>query len=479
MAALISAFAQAQEPAFGKQPNIILVVTDDQGYGDTSCHGHPVLKTPNIDKLATQSVRFTRFQVSPTCAPTRSALMSGRAPFYVGVTHTIQERERMRLGVPTLPEMLKGAGYTTGIFGKWHLGDQDPYRPDQRGFDEVFIHGAGGIGQGYPGSCGDAPGNKYFDPAILHNNVFEKTEGYCTDIFFDKALEWIATKKDKERFFAYIPTNAPHAPLVVADSYKLPFIEAGMTKRQAAFYGMVANIDENVGKLTDKLEEWGIAEDTLLIFMTDNGPAGSSNFNAGMKGKKGSVDEGGTRVPFFVRWPGVLEAGVDVDRIARHTDVLPTLAAITGGVPKASEELHGRSLVPLLRDPTAKWADRMFFFHRGRWGKGKAAASKRNGFAVRNQRFRLVGPSSLYDMENDGGQKTNVIDQHADVAKQMLAAYDAWFEAALPNMVNEDAALTGHNTFKLMFWEQYGLEVPPVRQRGTRKGKRKNKRKKN
>ncbi len=414
--ALIStASTWAADPAFGKKPNIILVITDDQGYGDLGCHGHPILKTPNIDKLATQSVRFTRFQVSPTCAPTRSALMSGRAPFYVGVTHTIRERERMKLGVPTLPEMLKDAGYTTGIFGKWHLGDQDPYRPDMRGFDEVFIHGAGGIGQSYAGSCGDAPGNRYFNPAILHNNVFEKTDGYCTDLFFDQALKWIATKKGKERFFAYIPTNAPHAPLVAPDSFKQPFIRAGM------------------------------------------------------KGKKGTVDEGGTRVPFFVRWPGVLKPGADVDRIARHTDLLPTLAAIAGVEPKESEQLHGRSLVPLLENPKAEWADRMFFFHKGRWGKGKAEAAKLNGFAVRNQRFRLVGPEKLYDMEKDPGQKTNVIEQHPQVAKQMLAAYDEWFKGALPNMVNEDAPLTGHNTFKLMFWKQYKMKIPPLKNRVPKK----------
>jgi len=474
VAALSSAASTwAQDPAFGKRPNIILVMTDDQGYGDLGCHGHPTLKTPNIDELAAQSVRFTRFFVSPTCAPTRSALMSGRAPFYVGVTHTILERERMKLGVPTLPEMLKGVGYTTGIFGKWHLGDQDPYRPDQRGFDEVFIHGAGGIGQGYAGSCGDAPGNKYFNPAILHNNVFEKTEGYCTDVFFDQALKWIATKKDKERFFAYIPTNAPHAPLVAPDSFKKPFLDAGMNPRQAAFYGMIANIDHNVGKLTDKLDEWGIADDTLLIFMTDNGPAGSSNFNAGMKGKKGSIDEGGTRVPFFARWPGVLKPGRNVERIARHTDLLPTLAAIVGGEPKEKELLHGRSLVPLLRNPETEWSERMFFFHKGRWGRGKASAAKMRGFAVRNQRFRLVGPKNLYDMERDPGQKTNVFEQHPEVAKQMLAAYDKWFAGALRNMVNEDAPLSGHNTFKLMFWKQYKLKIPPVRQRPPRKGRRK------
>ncbi len=326
---------QAADPAFGKQPNIILIITDDQGYYDLSCHGNPHLATPNLDKLRDESLRFTRFQVSPTCAPTRSAIMSGRAPFYVGVTHTILERERMKLGVPTMPEMLRDAGYTTGIFGKWHLGDQDPYRPDQRGFDEVFIHGAGGIGQSYAGSCGDAPGNKYFDPAILHNNTFVKTKGFCTDIFFNQAMKWMETQKGKKPFFAYITTNAPHGPFIAPDSYKKKFIDAGIKGNTVGFYGMIENIDDNVGRLTAKLAEWGIEKDTLLIFITDNGPS-ASNYNGDHKGKKGSVDEGGTRVPSFWRWPGVLKPGTDVDRIANHYDILPTFAEIVGREPEAA-----------------------------------------------------------------------------------------------------------------------------------------------
>ena len=295
------------EPAFGKKPNIILIITDDQGYYDVSGHGNPHIATPNLDQLRKDSLRFTRFQVSPTCAPTRSAIMSGRAPFYVGVTHTILERERMKPGIPTMPEMLRDAGYTTGIFGKWHLGDQAPYRPDQRGFDEVFIHGAGGIGQSYAGSCGDAPGNKYFDPYILHNNKFEKTEGFCTDIFFSEAMNWMNTQKGKKPFFAYITTNAPHGPFIAPDSYKKKFLDAGFGSSTVGFYGMIENIDDNVGRLTEQLAAWGIENDTLLIFMTDNGPS-ASNYNGDHKGKKGSVDEGGTRVPSFWRWPGVLDA---------------------------------------------------------------------------------------------------------------------------------------------------------------------------
>lgn len=460
--------SKAAAPEFGKQPNIILIITDDQGYYDLSGHGSPHVATPNLDSLRDQSLRFTRFQVSPTCAPSRSAIMSGRAPFYVGVTHTILERERMKLGVPTMPEMLRDAGYTTGLFGKWHLGDQDPYRPDQRGFDEVFMHGAGGIGQSYAGSSGDAPGNKYFDPTILHNNKFVKTKGFCTDIFFDQAISWMESHKDGDKpFFTYISTNAPHGPFIAPDSYKKKFIDAGFPSSTVGFYGMIENIDNNVGRLTSKLTEMGIEDDTLLIFMTDNGPS-ASKYNGDHKGKKNSVDEGGTRVPSFWRWPGVLKAGTDVDRVANHFDLLPTFAAIVGGEPKEAELLHGRSLTPLLKDPSADWEDRYRMFHKGRWGKGAAAESRDSNFAVRSQRFRLVGRKTLFDMEKDPSQKMNVIADHPEVAKEMNAAYDKWFDGALPNMVNEDAPLTGHNTFRLMYWKQYNMEVPPVRVRKPR-----------
>jgi arylsulfatase A-like enzyme len=464
--------AAAAEPAFSKRPNIILIITDDQGYYDLSGHGNPHLATPNLDKLREDSLRFTRFQVSPTCAPTRSAIMSGRAPFYVGVTHTIHERERMKLGVPTMPEMLRDAGYITGLFGKWHLGDQDPYRPDKRGFDEVFMHGAGGIGQSYPGSCGDAPGNKYFNPAILHNNTFVKTEGFCTDIFFNQAMTWMEAQKGKQPFFAYITTNAPHGPFIAPDSYKKKFIDAGFSSSTVGFYGMIENIDDNVGRLTAKLAEWGIEKDTLLIFITDNGPA-ASNYNGEHKGKKNSVDEGGTRVPSFWRWPGVLTPGTDIDRIANHYDILPTFAELVGASPKQPDQLHGRSLVPLLKDAKADWEDRFRVFHKGRWGKGQAAKSREKDFAVRNQRFRLVGRNALYDMEKDPSQQTNVIADHPEVAKQMNAVYDEWFDGALPNMVNEDAPVSGHNTFHLMYWKQHGMAIPPVKERKPRAAKKK------
>src|SRR5438067_1162754 len=280
----------------GRRPNIVFVLTDDQGYGDIACNGNPIIHTPNIDEFSKQSVRFTDFHVSPTCAPTRTALMTGRHEFKSGVTHTINERERMSLKATTLAQALKSAGYTTGIFGKWHLGDAAPYQPNRRGFDEVYIHGCGGIGQAYPGTtCGDAPNNSYFGPWVRHNGVFEKTEGYCTDVWFAGATRWIESVKDKGKpFYCYIPTNAPHAPLNVPEKYEKIF-EGKVPANAAKFLGMCVNIDENVGRLMDKLHEWGLEKNTVVIFMTDNGgTAGCKVYNAGMRGQKGTSFNGGT-----------------------------------------------------------------------------------------------------------------------------------------------------------------------------------------
>ncbi len=441
----------------GKRPNIVFVITDDQGYADMSRHGHPVLKTPHLDALAKEGMSFSLFHASPTCAPTRSAIMSGRDPFYVGVTHTILERERMALGVPTLPEMLKKAGYTTGLFGKWHLGDEKAYRPESRGFDEVFMHGAGGIGQRYQGSCGDAPGNKYFGPYILHNGKFEKTQGFCTDVFFDQGLKWIEKQKDAEKpFFAYISTNAPHGPYICADKYKTPFKRAGYNKAQQSYYGMIANIDENMGRLVSRLKDWGLDKNTILVFMSDNGPAGGVNtFNLGMRGKKGSVHEGGTRVPFLVRWPGVVGKGLVCDRLVRHFDLLPTFAEVLGVEPMEKGKLAGRSMLGLLKDPDSAWGDRHLVFHVGRWGKGSAPVKDKR-FALRSQRFRYVAPKQLYDMERDPWQKVNVYGDHPEVVNRMESYYDSWWEGAIKMMVNEDAELEGENTFRTLFRKQYG-----------------------
>ncbi len=449
--------AIAAETALPQRPNIILLITDDQGYGEMACHGNPILKTPNLDRLHSESVRFVDFQVSPTCAPTRTSLMTGRHEFRSGVTHTIQERERMSLKATTIAQVLKSAGYTTGVFGKWHLGDEDAYQPERRGFDEVFIHGAGGIGQSYPGSCGDAPGNKYFNPAILHNGKFEKTEGFCTDVFFRQATSWIeAQRKAGQPYFCYLCTNAPHGPYECPEIYRKPYADAGLDKYASGYYGMITNIDENLGRLLGKLKEWNAERDTLFIFMTDNGHSIGSLYNAGMRGMKGGPYQGGTRVPLFMRWQGALPAGKDVNKLAAHIDLFPTLAELTGAKIPENVKLDGRSLVPLLKNADASWADRMVFVHKGRWPKGKAAESKFDDCAVRNARYRLVNNKQLFDIQSDPGEQQNVIDEHPDVVAQMRTAYDQWWSEVLPAMENEDVVPAEVNPFKARYWKQFG-----------------------
>lgn len=439
------------------RPNVILIMTDDQGYGELGCHGNPMLKTPNLDRLASQSVCFTDFQVSPTCSPTRASLLTGRHEFRSGVTHTIHERERLALGAVTLPSLLQTAGYTTGIFGKWHLGDEDAYQPERRGFNEVFIHGAGGIGQSYPGSCGDVPGNRYFSPVILHNGTFEQTTDFCTNVFFDQATRWIDSERGKNHpFFALITPNAPHAPYLSPEEAAAPYRDQGLNEDSAAYYGMIANIDANVGKLLEKLREWKIDRNTLVIFMTDNGHPIKDLFNAGMRGTKGTPFQGGTRVPCFIHWPGVLMPGIDVDEMAAHVDILPTLAEICGFAVPAGLKLDGRSLVPLLRDPSADWADRYLFTHVGRWPKGKAADSKYASCAVRTGRFRFVNNRELFDLVLDPGETRNVIDEHPEMVAAMRAEYDQWWDEILPCLVNEDAVGPAENPFKERYWRQFG-----------------------
>ncbi|TWT39478.1 arylsulfatase [Blastopirellula retiformator] len=463
------------------QPNIILIMTDDQGYAPVGRHGHPWIETPNMDKLYDQSVRFTRMLVAPTCSPTRSALMTGRHPMRNGITHTILERERMTLDAVTLPQTLKKVGYTTGIFGKWHLGDEDEYQPHHRGFDEAFIHGAGGIGQAYDCSCADAPGNKYFDPALRHNGKFVKTDGYCTDLFFTAALGWIKEQKDRDApFFAYIVTNAPHSPFIAPEKNAERFTKLGFDKNAAGFYGMIENIDENLGRVMQKLDQWRLADDTVVIFMSDNGMSGGVSgkggkplgksaegedlyaYNAGMKGLKGSSDEGGVRVPFFVHWKGKIEPNRDVDRIAGHIDVFPTIADLAGA-PLPEGQVEGRSLLPLVENAEADWKDRYLFTHQGRWPTGAEPNKYQwEKFAVRNQKYRLVGENQLFDMEADPGQKTNVIDGHPDVAAAMKTAYDAWWKGTRPMMVNETAKMSPTKPFWQAYYAQEKAEGIPA-----------------
>ena len=448
----------------GKRPNIVFILTDDQGYGDLSCHGNPVLKTPNLDRLSREGMRFTDFHVSPTCSPTRSALMTGRHEFRNGVTHTINERERLTPKATTLAQVLKSAGYTTGIFGKWHLGDEPDYQPNRRGFDEAFIHGAGGIGQTFPGSCGDAPGNSYFNPTILHNGVFEKTTGYCTDVFFDRATKWIDAVKGKQPFFAYIATNAPHAPLDVRPEDEARYT-GQVPPNVAKFFGMIANIDDNVGRLLAKLDEWGLARDTLVIFMNDNGgTVGVPIFNAGMRGSKVTAWLGGTRASSLWRWPDTLQPA-DVNGLAAHIDFFPTLVSLSGAklTDDVRQQIEGRSLVPLLQDPRADRPDRILFTHVGRWERGQVAGAKYRACSVRNTRFHLVSNSKsgekawqLFDVQADPGETTDVASKHPDAFQSLDTAYDAWWDSIQPQLVNETVVGPPVNPFKELYWKQFG-----------------------
>ena len=458
----------AAEPLAGKKPNVVFILTDDQGYGDISAHGNPVLKTPNMDRLHAEGVRFTDFHVSPTCAPTRSALLTGRHEFKNGVTHTILERERLTLKATTLAQVLKTAGYTTGIFGKWHLGDEAEYQPNRRGFDEVFIHGAGGIGQSYPGSCGDAPGNTYFNPALWHNGKFEKTDGYCTDLFFNQATTWMASVKGKGKpFFCYIPTNAPHGPLTVRPDDEARYKDKVKAANVAKYFGMIASIDDNVGKMLMKLKEWGIEKDTLVVFMNDNGgTAGVPLFNAGMRGSKGSPWIGGTRAASFWRWPGTLKPA-DCDRLTAHIDFFPTLAELAGATiaDDVKPQVEGRSLVPLLMNPKAEWAERTLFTHVGRWPKGANIDDYQfANCSVRTPRWHMVSAGKgktkqqwqLFDLTADPGEKADVLAAHPDVVKKLTAEYDTWWKSLPPYLVNEDAVGPKENPFKVLYWKQFG-----------------------
>lgn len=467
LVAFVLPWTAAHAAIAGKRPNIIFIITDDQGYGDISAHGNPILKTPNLDRVRNEGVRFTNFHVSPTCAPTRSALFTGRHEFKNGVTHTILERERLTLEATTLAQVLQSAGYTTGIFGKWHLGDETEYRPNRRGFDEAFIHGGGGIGQVYPGSCGDAPGNTYFDPAILHNDRFVKTKGYCTDVFYAQATAWMdSQRKAKKPFFAYIPSNTPHAPYIARPEDRALYEGKGLGEATENFFGMIHNIDQNVGRILAQLDAWGIANETLVVFMNDNGgTAGVKVFNAGMRGSKGSPWVGGTRASSFWRWPGTLKPA-DCAVLSAHIDFFPTLVELTGAsVPaKAKSQVEGRSLVRWLENPSASAEDRYLFTHQGRWPKlADPNESKFKATAVRNTRWAMVSENGgrqpdwqLFDLLADPGQTQNVIAQHPAVVKELSAAFDRWWSECLPLMVNEKAVGPALNPYQEMYYRQFG-----------------------
>jgi len=419
-----------------EQPNVVMVITDDQGYGDLSCHGNPVLKTPVLDRLHAQGVRLTDYHVAPTCAPTRAALLTGRWTNRTGVWHTIMGRSLLRANEVTLATILKKSGYRTAMFGKWHLGDNYPYRPEDRGFEEVLRHGGGGVGQ-----TPDYWDNAYFDDAYFHNGKARRVKGYCTDVFFDYATRFIErVKGGKKPFFVYISTNAPHSPFHCPPKYVKPYEKQG--GRVANFFGMIANIDENVGKLRKYLDENGLADNTIFIFTTDNGTAsGQRVFNDGMRGAKGSQYDGGHRVPFFLYWPeGGFAEGRDVDTITSYVDVVPTLIDLCGARPPAGVKFDGVNIRPLLEGKAANWPDRLLVTDSQRvrdpikWRKS----------AVMSDQWRLIDGKQLYDIRKDKGQKKDVAGQHPEVVKRMRDFYDAWWAELEPTFGEPTAIYLGH-----------------------------------
>ncbi|QDV37984.1 arylsulfatase [Tautonia plasticadhaerens] len=422
MTALRPAFSQ-EPKAPARRPNVLLIMTDDQGYGDLGCHGNPVLRTPNLDALHAGSVRLTDFHVDPTCAPTRAALMTGRYSGRVGVWHTIMGRSILPEGETTMADAFSRSGYATGIFGKWHLGDNAPSRPQDRGFARAFVHGGGGVGQ-----TPDYWGNDSFDDTYFDDGRARPTAGYCTDTWFDAALDFIGDQAAADRpFFCYLATNAPHGPYRVPERYEEMYANDPDVPN-AAFYGMITNIDENVGRLLAFLDERGLAEDTLLLFLTDNGTAagvrGEVGYDAGMRGRKGSPYDGGHRVPCFVRWPGGdIGGGRDVDQLAAHLDLLPTLIDLCGLDRPEGQALDGTSLAPLLRPGTPDWPERAIVVESQRIEHPE----KYRQCAVMTGRWRLVDGRELYDIGQDPGQARDVSGDHPEVVADLRAVYDRWW----------------------------------------------------
>lgn len=426
-------------------PNILLIITDDQGYGDFSVHGNPHLQTPHIDQLAKSGVQFDRFFVNSFCAPTRAALLTGRWPLRTGCHGVTHNREAMRPSEVTIAEALQSGGYRTGCFGKWHNGEQFPFTPPGQGFDEFF-----GFNNGH--------WNNYFDAVLLRGAAHEATEGYISDVLTDEAMKFISANKPQP-FFCYLSFNAPHSPYQVPDKYFDHFRAAGLDDTLAAFYGMCQNIDDNVGRLLEHLEAEQLAENTIVLFLTDNGgTAGVKTYNAGMRGGKTSVHEGGSRVPLFVRWPAANWQPHVVRPIVSHIDIYPTLLDLCGVAPPAGPPVDGVSLRPLLESSAQDdWPDRTLFTHN--------PIDEANMYpgAVRTQKYRLVreitGPAGgsrakandasakpwqLYDMQRDPSQREDIAEAHPEIVADLAARYEAWFADISSSGLQRYALPVGH-----------------------------------
>jgi arylsulfatase A-like enzyme len=430
-----------------KKPNVVFVLTDDQGDGDLGCMGNPWLQTPHIDSFYHDSVRFTNFHVGPTCAPTRATLMTGHYANSTGVWHTVGGRSLLRENEVTIASAFKKDGYKTGIFGKWHLGDNEPYRPQDRGFDETIIHGGGGIGQ-----APDWWGNDYFDDTYQVNGSPRKFDGYCTEVWFNEGIEFIRKNKDNP-FFCYIPVNAPHEPYNIMQEYRDAYkgkLDLDCPARRERFYGMITHIDGQFAILRNTLKELNLEDNTILIFMTDNGTSCGAEFsesgelingwNNGLRGTKNSEYDGGHRVPFFIRWPaGQLVGGCDINQITASIDVMPTLLDLCEI--NHTLQFHGKSLQPLLKGKNLAWIDRALVTDSQR----VTNPIKWNKSAVMTDRWRLINGKELYDMENDRAQLTDIALKFPDLVCSLRAEYEIWWDLVKPKF-NEDIPISVGST---------------------------------
>ena len=410
-----------------RPPNIVMFLADDQGWGDLSVNGNVNVSTPNIDQLARDGASFNHFYVSPVCSPTRAEMLTGRYHLRGGVYSTSAGGERLDLDETTIADVFKRAGYATGAFGKWHNGMQYPYHPNGRGFDEYY-----GFASGHWGN--------YFSPFLEHNGEIVQGDGYVVDDFTEKAMEFISTHRDRP-FFVYLPYNTPHSPMQVPDEWWEKFDGADLEYRHRepekediqhtrAALAMTENIDWNVGRLVEHLESLDLNDNTIVIYFTDNGPNGS-RWNGGLKGRKGSTDEGGIRSPLFVKWPGHIESGLQIEPISAVIDLLPTLADLAGIDSQSNFPLDGVSLKPLLQEENIE--DRLIF---SRW---------RDRTSVRSQQYRLDHEGRLFDMIEDPGQHVDVSEDRKEVASRLLAARDAWEANVLAETVEKDRVFpVGH-----------------------------------
>lgn len=473
-------------------PNVVVLMTDDQGYGELSCHGNPVLKTPNLDRLHRESIRFTDFHVAPMCTPTRGQLMTGLDALRNGAMNVSSGRTLLRRELPTMPQLFSGAGYGTGIFGKWHLGDTFPYRPEDRGFHETVWFPSSHIG-----SVPDVWNNDYFDDTYVHNGRRQAFTGYTTDVFFREAIRWMQARAAAgEPFLCYLPTAAPHWPHFVPPRYReamqgaldeaqsrLPAMPQNKAKELVSYLAMIANIDENVGRLEAFLRESGLRDNTIVVFLTDNGSTfGPDYYPAGMKGRKTTLWEGGHRVPCFVRWPaGRLRAPSDLDGLACVQDLLPTLLDLCGVPPPKNARFDGISLAPVLRGQATLPEDRMLVINYSRMPHGinqptadNPAVPRREGAAVLWKRWRLLEDRELYDLSTDPLQERNVIAAHPLIAAEMRAHLDRWWtdvkdpcRGFQPSVIGSDA----ENPVKLTAceWADVFLDQQVQVRRGDRK----------